>query len=574
MRHYTTRGTILALLLTMIGSLALAESTPKPLEVLDQAKLAVRYHFEMKTQALGRELMTDTMVLLVGDHTALSYTESTLRYDSIMSTDEGDQVMMQHFREGMAKSDAMLLLDPHTLPEYIYTDRDKGEITVYESKSIYVPILYREPLDTPSWRIRDDDIRVIAGHKAYKAACDYRGRHYEAWYTDEIPCEAGPWKLHGLPGLILEVYDEDRDFFWTAIDIRTDLRPGDCPIRWLQYFDTPFTEVERKSYLRDARDFMEGGDPEENATLRQVIRSGIRSSYRQKREKPLKYDFLERDYAEEQGSDTAAAPKAAATESKDGQLTIPGTPSQDHLLVKYTYTQLKDTLTGATFTPDPQLLEIRPDTAIYYSLKTYQMRALYSSREGKKKWQGIFQREIGKLNAGGKMADFMANLPRNGDLQLIVREPEGPAMRVYDMIGGEQYYYDDSATQEWALTDSTRTILGYRCQQATTTFRGREWVVWFTYDVPVSSGPWKLHGLPGLICEAYDIQRHYHYLITGLEQKRVDLDYSILIQDKAKPMSRRKLIDSQTLYTDSGGELATLDNRPSGNDYPKPKELL
>ena len=42
------------------------------------------------------------------------------------------------------------------------------------------------------------------------------------------------------------------------------------------------------------------------------------------------------------------------------------------------------------------------------------------------------------------------------------------------------------------------------CQRATGTFRGREWQVWFTYDIPYNYGPWKLGGLPGLILRAED----------------------------------------------------------------------
>ena len=54
----------------------------------------------------------------------------------------------------------------------------------------------------------------------------------------------------------------------------------------------------------------------------------------------------------------------------------------------------------------------------------------------------------------------------------------------------------------WTLTDDTLTVSSYLCQQATATFRGVEWRVWYTEEIPSSAGPWRLHGLPGLIVKA------------------------------------------------------------------------
>ena len=54
----------------------------------------------------------------------------------------------------------------------------------------------------------------------------------------------------------------------------------------------------------------------------------------------------------------------------------------------------------------------------------------------------------------------------------------------------------------WTLSDDTLTVSGYLCQQATATYRGVEWHVWYTEEVPSSAGPWRLRGLPGLIVKA------------------------------------------------------------------------
>ena len=62
--------------------------------------------------------------------------------------------------------------------------------------------------------------------------------------------------------------------------------------------------------------------------------------------------------------------------------------------------------------------------------------------------------------------------------------------------------YESTPDITWTLTDDTLTVSGYLCQQATATFRGVEWRVWYTEEIPSSAGPWRLRGLPGLIIKA------------------------------------------------------------------------
>jgi GLPGLI family protein len=56
------------------------------------------------------------------------------------------------------------------------------------------------------WTLFDEE-KDIEGYKCKKASCDYRGRHYIAWYAPEIPIGEGPYVFSGLPGLILEISD-------------------------------------------------------------------------------------------------------------------------------------------------------------------------------------------------------------------------------------------------------------------------------------------------------------------------------------------------------------------------------
>lgn len=80
-------------------------------------------------------------------------------------------------------------------------------------------------------------------------------------------------------------------------------------------------------------------------------------------------------------------------------------------------------------------------------------------------------------------------------------------------------YEEDMPSQEWELTDSVTNVLGYECESARCVFRGREWTVFYTEEIPLADGPWKLHGLPGLIMKASDEKGHYTFECIGIKSK-------------------------------------------------------
>lgn len=72
----------------------------------------------------------------------------------------------------------------------------------------------------------------------------------------------------------------------------------------------------------------------------------------------------------------------------------------------------------------------------------------------------------------------------------------------YFQIDKPYYYSEELELSGWEVLDSFKTICNYECQAAVKEYKGRKWIVWFTYDIPIPAGPWKLCGLPGLILRA------------------------------------------------------------------------
>ncbi|WP_282115754.1 GLPGLI family protein [Cellulophaga baltica] len=69
-------------------------------------------------------------------------------------------------------------------------------------------VLVKEEITKIPWQIDYESSETILGYPCFKAETLFRGRYYTAWFTEEIPVKFGPWKLNGLPGLILEVHDK------------------------------------------------------------------------------------------------------------------------------------------------------------------------------------------------------------------------------------------------------------------------------------------------------------------------------------------------------------------------------
>ena len=82
-----------------------------------------------------------------------------------------------------------------------------------------------EKTETPDWQLIPDSTTTIIGYHCQLAKTNFKGRTWYAWYAEDIPLPEGPWKLVGLPGLILKAYDENKEYSFTAIGMSTLTAP-------------------------------------------------------------------------------------------------------------------------------------------------------------------------------------------------------------------------------------------------------------------------------------------------------------------------------------------------------------
>lgn len=87
-----------------------------------------------------------------------------------------------------------------------------------------------------------------------------------------------------------------------------------------------------------------------------------------------------------------------------------------------------------------------------------------------------------------------------------------------DFIGEDYAYPDPGTPLLWEIKDSVQTLLDYTVQKAVTHFAGRDYVAWFTTEIPIPDGPYVFSGLPGLIIQLHDTRKHYNFLLESVQK--------------------------------------------------------
>src|ERR1700744_6361001 len=70
--------------------------------------------------------------------------------------------------------------------------------------------LMEDAMPAIGWKISNDTM-TFGGLHCQKATAHFKGRDYTAWFCPDLPLHVGPWKLNGLPGVIVQAYDTRKD---------------------------------------------------------------------------------------------------------------------------------------------------------------------------------------------------------------------------------------------------------------------------------------------------------------------------------------------------------------------------
>jgi len=187
-------------LLTLFGVMlaALSVSAQKP----DSAQAMVHYKFSWVRDTTRRDTpYAENMVLMIGQNASVYKS-----YDKKMQMAAMRKQIADQMAAGAGIGPMKINVSSHgpmnTSEVYQFPNENK----LVRKESMMTSYLIEEPMPQIKWKISSDTSTIRNLH-CQKATTHFKGRNYTAWFCPDLPYRSGPWKLNGLPGLIVEAHD-------------------------------------------------------------------------------------------------------------------------------------------------------------------------------------------------------------------------------------------------------------------------------------------------------------------------------------------------------------------------------
>ena len=199
--------------------------------------IAYFYSYSYHTDSTNvNKINTEDTVLLTNSTESLfcSYTKM-----------KNDSTILSNIKKGS------LVIDYSVLPkskvnQIIYFDKGKESMIAYDK---VINVTFSFPVSSLRWNL-GSDIKKIGEFDCQNAYCYVNGRKFEAWFTKSIPISEGPYRFKGLPGLVIEVYDDKKLFHFVLNGIKKGSIKSDLPKNHIPTTKENFVN-KRNEFLND-----------------------------------------------------------------------------------------------------------------------------------------------------------------------------------------------------------------------------------------------------------------------------------------------------------------------------------
>ena len=210
---------IIIFIMALLGVLS---TTAQIIEPKENAVFEVNYIQKVSIDTIGGESFIESpMGLRVGKTSAMFYPQKQMFIDSLnyYANNAGKDLIS----ECMSKGESSAKVTGWE-SEYLFRNVRDNKTMVCRHFATY-HLGYLEETELPEWTIHPEITKEILGYECIYANSFYRGREWEAWFTPEIPFKEGPWKLAGLPGVVLSAQDSRGQYCYEANSIKTENLP-------------------------------------------------------------------------------------------------------------------------------------------------------------------------------------------------------------------------------------------------------------------------------------------------------------------------------------------------------------
>ena len=117
-------------------------------------------------------------------------------------------------------------------------------------------------------------------------------------------------------------------------------------------------------------------------------------------------------------------------------------------------------------------------------------------------------------------------------------------------LDGTYKYTEELTDLKWEILPDTSVINDFRTQKAFCNYGGRIWEAWFCKDIPISDGPYKFNGLPGLIVKLNDSKNYYTYVLESIVVPSRNINIDIEDKDYINT-TRKEFLKAQWVYREN-----------------------
>lgn len=198
--------------------------------VLDTAVLNVtyRFHYQIDENAPKKSAW---MTLSVGKSFVKFSSDDYFRRDS-MFTYNFKKLVPSYSCDGIPCEELLYQKESRHTTAFNRMPGGNAELIIYEEK---VPPI--------NWIVSDTLSCTISGYRCHYAEGMFGGRQWKVWFAPDIPVAYGPWKLAGLPGVILSAEESNGSYRFECIKISSQAK-------YISWYDCQYRNMQKLEWRK------------------------------------------------------------------------------------------------------------------------------------------------------------------------------------------------------------------------------------------------------------------------------------------------------------------------------------